>query len=190
MVDLNGSIFDGVNELGGHISPVDDAMVFAARYAVFAIAAIVVFSWFVRAGSGEHRRVAVYAAALSAVLALLVTGVIQHFYVHERPFVVRDDVVLLMHHGADPSFPSEHAAVAFALAAGLGLYRARIGIVLLALAALTAFARVYVGVHYPADVSAGALIGIGAAVCVRVLHPALAWLDRTIIAPLVPSPLR
>ncbi|HET6614974.1 MAG TPA: phosphatase PAP2 family protein [Dehalococcoidia bacterium] len=190
MVDLNGSIFDGVNELGGHITPVDDAMVFAARYAVYAIIAIVVLSWFVRAGSGEHRRVAVYTAALSAVLALLVTGVIQHFYVHERPFVIRDDVVLLMHHGPDPSFPSEHASVAFALAAGLGLYRVRIGIVLLALAGLTAFARVYVGVHYPADVSAGALVGIGAALIVRFFYPALAWLDRTVIVPLVPVQLR
>jgi undecaprenyl-diphosphatase len=189
-MDVNGSIFDGVNELGGHVPLLDHAMVYAAQYAVFVAAFLVVISWFVHAGAGQDRRVGVYSAVASAAIALGITALIQHFYVHQRPFVVRGDVVLLLKHSADPSFPSEHAAVAFGLAAGIGLYRARFGIALLALACLTAFSRVYVGVHYPADVSAGALVGIGGATLVWLVRPVLASFDRLVVLRIVPAALR
>lgn len=67
---------------------------------------------------------------------------------------------LLISRSHDPSFPSDHATGAFALAFGIWLYDRTIGTVLLVLAALLSFSRVYVGTHYPADVVAGALIGI------------------------------
>ena len=95
-MDLNGSIFDGINGLAGHVALIDDGMVLAARYNVFVIAALVIASWFVRSGTGEDRRMAVYTAVLSAAIALGITAVIQQFYVHQRPFVIRDDVVLLL----------------------------------------------------------------------------------------------
>lgn len=64
-------------------------------------------------------------------------------------------------HGARAGLPSTHASVmftvAFLLVADLRL-RA-IGLAVLALAVATAWARVYVGVHFPADVAAGALLG-------------------------------
>jgi undecaprenyl-diphosphatase len=187
---INGSLFDAINELAGHIDAVDDAMVLAARYTVFAIAALVAMSWFARRGADENRRVAVYTAVASALIALGITALIQHFYVHQRPFIVRSDVVLLLKHGADPSFPSEQSTAAFAMATGIGLYRPRLGAALLLMACLVAFARVYVGVHYPADVSGGALLGISAAVFVRALRPGLAWADRQVVLRVVPVQLR
>jgi len=52
-------------------------------------------------------------------------------------------------HGADNSFPSDHASVAFAVAfAVLALHR-RFGLVLLLFAAAVANDRIFVGVHYP-----------------------------------------
>ena len=62
----------------------------------------------------------------------------------------------------DPSFPSDHATGGFALAFGIWLYDRTIGTVLLVIAAVLSFSRVYVGTHYPGDVVAGALIGIAA----------------------------
>lgn len=64
-------------------------------------------------------------------------------------------------HGARAGLPSTHASVMFTVAFMLVADRRlrAIGLAVLGLAAATAWARVYVGVHFPADVAAGALLG-------------------------------
>jgi membrane-associated phospholipid phosphatase len=57
------------------------------------------------------------------------------------------------------SFPSGHAASAFAFATGVGNVLPREAVPLHALAALVAYSRVHTGVHYPVDVIAGAVVG-------------------------------
>ncbi len=189
-MDLNGSLFDAINDLAGHLDLADDAMQFAAQYLTYVVFALVVVSWFVRTGSDQSRRLAVYSSAITAALSLGAVFVVHHFYVHQRPFVQRDDVVLLIRHAADSSFPSEHATESFALAAGLIMYRFRYGMMLIGVAVLVALSRVYVGVHYPYDVLGGAAIGIFFALALRSARPALEWMDRSVVAPLIPGPLR
>ncbi|WP_431042927.1 phosphatase PAP2 family protein [Streptomyces sp. P1-3] len=67
----------------------------------------------------------------------------------------------------DWSFPSNHATLAAALAVGTVFAWRRTAALVLPVAALLASSRVYVGVHYPHDVAAGAALGtLAAAVCV------------------------
>jgi undecaprenyl-diphosphatase len=74
----------------------------------------------------------------------------------------------LVTHLSSPSFPSGHAATSFACAATLAAFVPRSGqIVLYVLAAAIAYSRVYVGVHYPLDVLAGAALGLGVAIALR-----------------------
>lgn len=63
-------------------------------------------------------------------------------------------------HGANGSLPSAHASVMFmvALAFLLRPRLRRLGVPLLALAAATGWARIYVGVHFPLDILAGLLL--------------------------------
>ncbi len=58
------------------------------------------------------------------------------------------------------SFPSSHAATSFAAAVVLAVSVPRLGPFVLALAACIAFSRLYVGVHFPLDVLAGAALGV------------------------------
>ena len=59
----------------------------------------------------------------------------------------------------DPSFPSGHAAGSFAFAAFVFAMHRRAGLALAGVATLVALSRVALGVHYPSDVAAGALLG-------------------------------
>ena len=61
------------------------------------------------------------------------------------------------------SFPSGHAASAFAFAIGAASAQPLLSAPLRALATLVGYSRVHTGVHYPADVLAGAFIGVSAA---------------------------
>src|SRR5262249_43591336 len=73
-----------------------------------------------------------------------------------------------------PSFPSGHAATSFACAATLAPFVSRrSGVCLYVLAAAISYSRVYVGVHYPLDVLAGAALGLGVATALRRLREAL-----------------
>jgi undecaprenyl-diphosphatase len=63
----------------------------------------------------------------------------------------------------DFSFPSGHTAAAFSCAITLGGISSGIAVPLFGLAMLIAYSRIYLGIHYPSDVMAGAIIGIGLA---------------------------
>jgi membrane-associated phospholipid phosphatase len=99
-------------------------------------------------------------ATVAAGVALIVNQPLSHAVDRLRPYVTHPATAhLLIARAHDPSFPSDHATGGFALACGMFLYDRTIGAVLFALAAVLAFARVYVGTHYPGDVAAGAAIG-------------------------------
>jgi glycosyltransferase 2 family protein len=103
--------------------------------------------------------VAVLAAGAAAAL---LTGATKVLVGRERP----SD--LTVRYTADGSgFPSGHTTIAFSIAAIIALHVGfrwgwKVAVIPFGLAATVGFARMYVGVHYPLDVVAGALAGVGA----------------------------
>ena len=78
-----------------------------------------------------------------------------------RPCRALEDVRLLVGCGKAYSMPSNHAIVAFAFILPFyRMFKSRVRYLFLAVALLVGFSRVYVGVHYPSDVVAGAALGI------------------------------
>jgi undecaprenyl-diphosphatase len=104
-----------------------------------------------------------WALLAGMAVSLAVTLVFQYLALRARPA----DVRLIWPAPNFRSFPSGHAAIAFATAAGLSLHRRRWAFALSAIvaASLVSLSRVYLGHHFLSDVAAGAVLGaaIGAA---------------------------
>jgi hypothetical protein len=94
-----------------------------------------------------------------------VSGGLKALAGRERPPVAEPDVTALVALPGDAGLPSGHAATAFAAAGVVALAHPRLRIPVLALAALVGLSRLYLGVHYPLDVLAGAALGLAIAWC-------------------------
>jgi undecaprenyl-diphosphatase len=77
-----------------------------------------------------------------------------------RPCHVLDHLRLLVDCGSGKSFPSSHAVNNFAAAALISYFYKKYAPYLYVFAALVAYSRVYVGVHYPSDIFGGAIEGL------------------------------
>lgn len=92
----------------------------------------------------------------SAVVGNLI---LKNLVARSRPFSLNTTVNLLISAPTDYSFPSGHTMASFVAAMILYHTDKRLGIPALMLAFLIAFSRLYLYVHFPSDVIAGALIG-------------------------------
>jgi membrane-associated phospholipid phosphatase len=107
------------------------------------------------------------------LIAESVSGALKDWIERDRPPLADPDPEPLVTLPQTHSFPSGHAMVSFACATVLALAVPRLRVPLFALAALIALSRVYVGVHYPFDVLAGAALGYGLARALRMLAAVL-----------------
>jgi undecaprenyl-diphosphatase len=163
LLQLDYSIFQIINGWAASCSFLNPLMRFLAEDAVYLFFLGVIVYWLIRT---ESNRRMIAEAFISACLGLGISGLIGHFFYRARPFAAHA-VLQLIRHPANASFPSDHAVGAFAIAFVIWLFRKRDGTAWLGLAACIAFSRIWTGVHYPADVIAGAAIGIAAAACVH-----------------------
>jgi undecaprenyl-diphosphatase len=96
-----------------------------------------------------------------------------------RPCFEVPGVTALIAQSHSASFPSSHAANSFGAATVLSLQCRRWAPVALAIALLAALSRVYLGVHYPSDMLAGAALGCGIGASLWALARRAGWLRRT-----------
>ena len=110
-------------------------------------------------------------SAVGPVIVMAVTGVLgvglykalKHVFVRERPFITHSSISLAMAPLDRYSFPSGHTLHAVSFTWQAVAVFPELSWVLVPLAALIAGSRVVLGLHYPTDVLAGAVIGAGLA---------------------------
>ncbi len=207
LLQLNYMLFQEINAPAGAHPFYDAVMVFCANSLIFFFPLLLIMVWGVplkwrkrsllpgEAELLQERRALVLWVALACLLAYGLNLLIEQFVFEPRPFISHK-VHLLVSHAADGSFPSDHAAWAFAVVGMLVLvllpplisawrkrtagwrtsgFASMLVLFLLTLVAVVVacsigLARIYVGVHYPGDILGGAIDGLIAACIVTVLR--------------------
>jgi undecaprenyl-diphosphatase len=162
---MDYSVYRSLNDYAFDHSRVGDVAQLIANDAQFLFVALLAALFL---ATGRWRSIggrrAVVGAGLSAGLALAIAQVIGHLWDRPRPYEAHASAHLLLSASPDPSFPSDHAIAAFAIATAIILRHRKAGILAMVMAVVLCVARVAAGTHYPSDVLGGALLGSAAAV--------------------------
>lgn len=106
-------------------------------------------------------RTAGLSMAISLALEFILCDLIIKPVVHRpRPCDIDPTISLLIPRPHSWSFPSGHTGISFAGATSLAFSRNKLALPSFILAAVTAFSRIYLFVHFPSDVIAGAVLGV------------------------------
>lgn len=112
----------------------------------------------------------------SVLSSAIVSNIFKYSVNRTRPFVTYPDIQKVTS-GGSPSFPSGHTSDAFSLATSLTIAYPKWYIIVPAYgwASAVAYSRMDLGVHYPSDVLAGAIIGAGSA---YLCHKVQLWINH------------
>ena len=122
---------------------------FFANDAIWVIPAVIGVGWL--RGSESTRKV-LLEASVSGLAGLLINQIIGLVWQHPRPFMIGLGHTLIPH-AADSSFPSDHLTLLWAVAVSMLRHRGPrlAGVALAVLGFPVAWARIYLGVHFPLD---------------------------------------
>ena len=177
--------------INGHHAPMLDSLMWmvSGRLTWLPLYLLLAFMLFRREGLRRGLIAAVMIAVMIVAVDQLCASVIRPLVCRLRPSNPDNPVSALVtvvngYRGGRYGFPSCHAANTFALATFLSLVfrNRRITLCLMAWSLLVGLSRVYLGVHYPADILGGCVIGaLIAAVCYRALRLADRYISHRLI---------
>ena len=171
---LDWRFYKAIYEVSLHHHAIGTAFSDIEKVSIPFMVVVTVGLWLLaRPGGSEKWKLAAVSGLGSAALALGINRLISsEIWDRKRPY--------LTHHIAhpwinshDPSFPSDHASAAFAIA-----FDTVAGGIFLFFALVISVGRLFIGAHYPGDIGGGFLVGLAAAL-------AIAWLARPAVALLV-----
>lgn len=164
-----------INSFAGHAPLVDGAICALSASGPYLMVALIILRWWSKTCRVAQRHLALR-CGLATSLSVVINQLIILFVHRQRPYDV-SITRLIAEKSADPSFPSDHAAVVFAIAASLLLRRDKWSVLFVSFACFVSLSRVYVGTHFVSDVVGGAIVGV-------VAGSAVAWFYRESWRPL------
>jgi len=170
---MNYEVFQWINDIAGRYPFLDKGMIFITNSVPYVVIVFMLFLWFT--GNKDKRAEKQYTAiyiVFTCLLGLVLNAILHSVYYHSRPFVTHH-VHQLVPHNTDSSFVSDHAVLVFSVACTLLLRKDSWKYPVLVWAIIVGISRIFVGVHYPADVIGGALLSLGASMIVMQLSKKL-----------------
>lgn len=165
MLNLNGAVFLFINNLAGAWQVLDVFFVWVTSYVAYSLFFFVALYaiFYVPMRAPMEKKARAWKRGMYILISVLTTGVfvyiIKYAIKYPRPFEVFSDAVVLAPIVGGTSFPSAHTALTMALAVATYQWYPRLGRILIVLAFLIGFSRIFVGVHYPLDILVGFFIG-------------------------------
>ena len=109
--------------------------------------------------NAKTRKCGIFMLISMAVGLIIGNGIIKNVVARQRPCWIDDTINLLIANPKDFSFPSGHTLASFEAAITILFFNKKWGIVAIILAILIGISRLYLFVHFPTDVLAGAILG-------------------------------
>jgi len=107
----------------------------------------------------KTRKCGIFMLISMAIGVIIGNGIIKNLVARPRPCWIDESINLLISNPKDFSFPSGHTLASFEAAITILLFNRKWGIVALITAILVGISRMYLFVHFPTDVLAGAVLG-------------------------------
>ncbi|MES1041661.1 undecaprenyl-diphosphatase [Peribacillus simplex] len=161
--EMNSKLFRMINNLGKQYPDLNPFFVFIAEYMIFFLVLAVLIFLFSRR---NKNRIMVICAFITLVISEILAKIAGQFHTNYQPFAELPNVNKLVEKAVNNSFPSDHTIIFFSFCITFWLFKRGWGFLWGILAVLVGISRIWVGVHYPADVLVGAIISIVSATIV------------------------
>lgn len=170
MREIDLFFFYLVNQFAGESAVLDSIILFVTTNHLFKGGAVVLVLWYLwfQKGNKKNNRPAIILTFLGCFLTIFIARVLaltlpfRYRPLHKPPtdYILPFNMPLDYADGMS-SFPSDHAALFFALATGVYFVSKKMGLAtLLYTLVVICLPRVFLGLHYPSDILGGAVVGI------------------------------
>jgi undecaprenyl-diphosphatase len=172
---MNENLFRLINDLGKQHTFFNPIFVFIAEYVVLFLALAVITFWFTHV---KQNRIMIICGSITFVIAEIIGKLAGKIHFNNQPFAEMSNVNQLIEKAVDNSFPSDHTILFFSFCMTFWLFRGGKGFFWMLLAFLVGISRIWVGVHYPADIMVGAVISIISALLVFRVVPKMSMTQK------------
>lgn len=164
MEELNQSLFLLINAGAQPSSLLLNSAMLFAEWLIFLIPTGLLLGWF---RGGEQIRKLMLEAVVCSIVGLSISMLLGALWQHPRPFMIGLGTNFLAH-SPDSSFPSDHLTLQWSVAFSFLLHPQlrKTGVILSLLGLPMAWARIYLGVHFPLDMAGAAMVAaVSAGLC-------------------------